>query len=702
MPQTPYTAMKYQAGETPVFCYRSGMAVYEEALIGGVFVSQGYNAAGYPLSVLTNCPTRLDVRSDAEPFAFSLEVDGANIGHGLSLADVQVSKTDARTHSTVILDSAVAPVRLYVHTVLDGTAMFTRWLEIENLSDVPHNLNRLGVFAGGVEVTPYTAEHGQEAVYALGCFDGDAWGEEGQFSWHDLPSCVTCVDTRFRRDRYRHPLVFLRNNRTGLLWFVQMAYPGGCRFAVDCRAEAQKTSVSWSMDVTGYAPLAVLQPRERFVTPEVHVGVVHGDLDDAVNAMHEHARRSVFSDALLETPLLVGGGMGAEHDMSVATSKAFIDQFAAMGAEVFIVDAGWQNPPGDEMKWEPYNGLNRPDAQRYPHGLREVSEYCREKGLKFALWVEIERLGEYSEAFQRHPEWRLPNLYGEQAKGYMDFTNPEAAAWAESELARIIEEYRLDMLRIDHNSHSVYYHAVKNGEYTAVRHFEAVCAMYRRLKARFPQVIFENCAGGGGRTDYAMMKAFHHTWVSDWQVAPRSVLITGGMTMALPPERVDRLFAGMNCHTAGSLSFQMRNTMFGHMSLNVTAPAALPTNPEQLAFVKHSVTLYKSFIRPFLPTCKIYHATPDTNEAKKRGYYVLEAAAQNGERGIVGVFALDTYAEQVIIVRPKGIDVSKTYRVTWDNRLQTCEMSGVSLMRDGVAVSLPSPLSSELLLYEVV
>ena len=54
-----YFDVYYQPGEDPVFCYRSGLAVYEEGLVRGAFVSRGYNPAGYPLNTLTNCPTRI-------------------------------------------------------------------------------------------------------------------------------------------------------------------------------------------------------------------------------------------------------------------------------------------------------------------------------------------------------------------------------------------------------------------------------------------------------------------------------------------------------------------------------------------------------------------------------------------------------------------------------------------------------------------
>mgnify|MGYP003051262702 CR=1 FL=1 len=81
-------------------------------------------------------------------------------------------------------------------------------------------------------------------------------------------------------------------------------------------------------------------------------------------------------------------------------------------------------------------------------------------------------------------------------------------------------------------------------ENTFLRYYDNVYAVYSRLRRDYPNVIFESCAGGGGRTDLGMVSNFTHSWVTDWQIHPRAFSITNGMTMALPPECVDRLIGG--------------------------------------------------------------------------------------------------------------------------------------------------------------
>lgn len=703
-----YFGVNYRSCEKPVFCYRSGLASYEETFWNGVLVSSGYNAAGYPLELLEACPTGLNPVNFHEPSSFNIEIDGQSIDYRLKLIDFQTVKDENSEEAVITLESEIKPVRLRIHTILDGTQMFTRYIEIENLSDKSISLSRLVLLGGGIEETDrrlYTHSNDINKIYSVGYFDSDKWGREGEFAWHNLGTDELTVKTRFGRDRFRHPLIFIRNNISGVMYFSQIGWSGGCSFSVDHHADYERSlsSLAFKAEITAHNPITVIPPKSAFISPEVHMGVISGGLDEAVNEMHAHIRKSVLT---LPNSCLVGAGMGAEHDMSVETSKIYAKQFADMGAEVFIVDAGWECPPSKQTEWGHYNGINRPDPDRYPNGLSEISDYCHSIGLKFGLWVDIENLGTKSVIFEKHPEWREKTVLGIQSKNLIDMSKPEVAEWAENELARIIEEYRLDLLRVDHNvSFRDYFTMADAGtgtvECLSIRHHYAVYNMYRNLKRRFPDVIFENCAGGGARTDLGVMKSFNHTWVSDWQRAPRSLTVTNGMTMALPPDRVDRLFAGMGCHEQGSLDLHMRNTMLTHMTLNVIAPNHSEANSVQNEFVRHSVEIYKNFIRPFLPQAKIYHHTPETGLLKD-DFCVTEISSPDCRKGAIAAFTMSAAKAQGISIVPKGINIGATYKVTLDNSGASFTASGYELLTGGIPVSIPSSLSSELILYEAV
>lgn len=100
-------------------------------------------------------------------------------------------------------------------------------------------------------------------------------------------------------------------------------------------------------------------------------------------------------------------------------------------------------------------------------------------------------------------------------------------------------------------------------ENTDWRHVEALYGIFDRVRKRFPKVIFQNCAGGGGRLDYGIMRRFQNTELSDWLRAPRGLKILNGMTWVLPPEILLRTFGTESdgLEEDGDVDVQLRTTM---------------------------------------------------------------------------------------------------------------------------------------------
>jgi alpha-galactosidase len=322
----------------------------------------------------------------------------------------------------------------------------------------------------------------------------------------------------------------------------------------------------------------------------------------------------------------------------------------------------------------------------------------------WGLWMDAERIGDTSRIAQEHPDWLAMNYDGERKMGgQLDLTNPEAARWMESEIRRVIEENKLDFFRLDYNTglgrgiNGMRDGFVENGYW---RYYENLYAIYGRLRQRFPDVIFENCAGGGARTDIGMVRWFHHTDVTDWQIAPRSFMITNGMTMALPPESVDRLLGGQSGQTAADFYFQSRLLLFVEPKAGFLYPIGAQPNPVFMARAKHWVDLYKRFVRPFISTSRIYHHTPEVSGLDPSGWGVLELASDDRARGICGVFQLSAPKDAQYQLHPRGLDISKRYRVTFDNLGEATIVDGYTLVEQGIRIRLEGALTSELLIFE--
>jgi hypothetical protein len=131
----------HEKGTTPGFCdaffiedpeptisYRSHLTVYEESFIRGRFVGRGWNGAGF----MNFYDGRLDPQQHFAPQAFWLELDGQLLASNWVWAGFERLTEGRRIHVIVTLKHDVRPVTVRVHTLLDGTPILARWLEVMN------------------------------------------------------------------------------------------------------------------------------------------------------------------------------------------------------------------------------------------------------------------------------------------------------------------------------------------------------------------------------------------------------------------------------------------------------------------------------------------------------------------------------------------------------------------------------------------
>jgi hypothetical protein len=125
-------------------------------------------------------------------------------------------------------------------------------------------------------------------------------------------------------------------------------------------------------------------------------------------------------------------------------------------------------------------------------------------------------------------------------------------------------------------------------------------------------------------------------------------------------------------------------------------------NPLFMRRIKHWLSLYKDFVRPYIATSRIYHHTPVVSGFDPHGWGVLELASEDRTRDVCGLFQLSAPTKPDYELRLRGLDTSRRYRVTFDNSGQTNVVDGFSLTKTGITVRLEGALTSELIVLEAV
>jgi alpha-galactosidase len=83
-------------------------------------------------------------------------------------------------------------------------------------------------------------------------------------------------------------------------------------------------------------------------------------------------------------------------------------------------------------------------------------------------------------------------------------------------------------------------------------------------------------------------------------------------------------------------------------------------------------------------------------------WLVLEYATPDKKRSVASLFRTSNFEDSVYRFIPRGLDASLTYKVTFEDRAETVELSGIQLIAEGVPVRLETAGTSEMLLFENV
>lgn len=197
-----------------------------------------------------------------------------------------------------------------------------------------------------------------------------------------------------------------------------------------------------------------------------------------------------------------------------ANQIAAIKKYHANGVKLgyWWMDAGWYYKTGTQsldQNWLP-TGTWYVDESRFPSKFRDVSDYAHSVGTKTILWFEPEvvrlPVGQLG-ATSVKKEWLLPK----SSTKLVNYGNPEAREWLLERVCTVLKEGNIDLYRQDYG---VAYPASEwqandprgQAGITENLYVQGYLWFFDSLIARFPNMMIDACAVGGGRNDLETMR----------------------------------------------------------------------------------------------------------------------------------------------------------------------------------------------------
>ncbi|MCC6490170.1 MAG: alpha-galactosidase [Candidatus Hydrogenedentes bacterium] len=438
-----------------------------------------------------------------------------------------------------------------------------------------------------------------------------------------------------------------------------------------------------------------LHPGERIRTPAIILMQYSGERVDGHNAWRKFMLRHCTPHPGGKPPVLPVAASGATigfNEVSETNQTRAIGNIAAHGLPVdtYWIDAGWTTGgfPLGMGTWDP-------DPARFPHGLKPVSEAAHRAGLRFLAWFEPERVMPGSTLYTTRAAWLLApsnlpiDLAYQKDWRLLDLGNPEARAWAADTIASLIGDYGIDIYRQDFNMHPLYYWrtdepADREGM-REIRYVEGLYAYLDALLEKHPQLLIDNCASGGRRLDFEMMRRSVPLWRTDYCWEPVGAqCIEYALSFWLP------------LHGLGAVStnpYDFRSGMGANVSCAfdyyTTDAPFWPELKERLDEYRALQPLYWGDFYPLTP----YAPGEDA-------WIAWQFDRPDLGMGMLQAFRRNACKADALRVVLRGLDKYARYTVKNQDGGEAREYTGAQLMTEGIEIKLEARPAAGVYTYE--
>ena len=219
-------------------------------------------------------------------------------------------------------------------------------------------------------------------------------------------------------------------------------------------------------------------------------------------------------------PLLINSWEAAFFDFDTDKLVAFANVASELGVEMLVMDDGWFGKRNDD--WTSLGDWDV-NEEKLPGGLAPLIEGVNAAGLKFGIWYEPEMISPDSELYRAHPDWAVHVEGREPMIGrhqyVLDVSRADVRDYIWEKMYAVLSSNKIDYVKWDFNRNiSDASSAILPKEHKKEFFHRFILGTYdlmNRLVTTFPDILLENCSGGGGRFDPAMLAYSPQIWTSD-------------------------------------------------------------------------------------------------------------------------------------------------------------------------------------------
>ena len=345
-----------------------------------------------------------------------------------------------------------------------------------------------------------------------------------------------------------------------------------------------------------------LTPKSTFLTPEAVLVYSEAGFNGMSQSFHHFFQEHLISSrwSHKQRPVLINNWEATYFDFDSEKLLQIAEKAAAIGVDLFVLDDGWfgtrNSDNGSLGNWQV-------QLAKIPEGISAFATKINQLGLEFGLWFEPEMISTDTPLYEMHPEWVIGNSEKQISHGrnqfVLDFSNPEVVETIFQQIDCVLACGKITYLKWDMNRYisepfSNYLADGNQGELFH-RYILGVYDLYEKILAKYPDLLIESCAGGGGRFDPGLLYYAPQTWASDDTDGVERLKIQYGASMVYPLASIGSHLSQIPNHQVGrspGLTFRNQVAMFGTYGLELDITRMSDVELQQ---VKAAIATFKEY-----------------------------------------------------------------------------------------------------------
>ena len=585
------------------------------------------------------------------------------------------SSDEADTLEIDMADPATGIVVTLCYSVFHAMGAMTHWAKIHNPTDTSCRLERamslcVDLPSMNYDLITLYGRHVRERNF---CRRGLARGVQGVES------------KRGSSSHTQNPFAALVSRAAGedhgWCYGFNLVYSGNFTAMAECDYNAttrfilgiNPTDFSWK-----------LEPGDTFHTPEAVMVFSDSGMGEMSRIFHRFYNRNLIRGPwkMSKRPMLINSWEGALFDFNTDKLVAFAKEAQKLGLEMLVMDDGWFGKRNDDT-----NSLGDwyVNEEKLPGGLSRLIREVNALGLKFGIWFEPEMVSPDSDLFRSHPDWHIHVKGREPLVGrtqyVLDMSRPEVVDNIWNQMYTILSGNKIDYVKWDFNRNisdaaSAALPADRQAEFFH-RFVLGTYDLMNRLVTTFPDILLENCSGGGGRFDPGMLCYSPQIWTSDNTDPVDRVFIQYGTSLCYPA-------SAMGAHVSASrrTGFATRADVALWGSFGYELDPVKMTEEEK-EMVKAQVAEYHQYY-DLIHYGDLYRILCPWDDHR---FAVWQFVSADKNETLVTKVTMDNVWDHFQIVKLRGLDPAKMYHCS--ELGITC--SGALLMNAGINLTEIAP-----------